>query len=63
MTAASTVVTFARGAQLLREADRPSHFPIHRNGPPGTFVIIGTTRISLPSPFIFRNGRVIAGAI
>jgi hypothetical protein len=43
------LITFAPGATLHREQDRPSHFPIHRNGPPGTFVVFDTLRISLPT--------------
>ena len=43
------VITFAPGARLYRERDRPSHFPIHRNGPAGTFVIVDTLRVSLPT--------------
>ena len=43
------VITFAVGARLYRERDRPSHFPIHRNGPPGTFVVFDTLRVSLPT--------------
>lgn len=42
-------ITFARGSRLQREQDRPSHLPIHRNGPPGTFVILPGVRISLPT--------------
>ena len=47
-------MTFAAGSQLQRETDRRSDLPIHRNGPPGTFVIIngpqgGARRISLPT--------------
>jgi hypothetical protein len=43
------LIEFAAGSTLERERDRPSHLPIHRNGPPGTFVSVGNTRISLPT--------------
>ena len=43
------VIIFAPGARLYRERDRPSHFPIHRNGPAGTFVVFDTLRVSLPT--------------
>ena len=46
------VITFAPGARLHRERDRPSHFPIHRNGPPGTFAVFDTLRVSLPTDLI-----------
>lgn len=46
---APLVVTFASGSSLQREQDRVSHFPIHRNGPPGTFVRLAGVRISLPT--------------
>jgi hypothetical protein len=42
-------ITFAPGSRLHREHDRPSDLPIHRNGPPGTFVILSGLRISLPT--------------
>jgi hypothetical protein len=45
-------VVFAVGATLFREADRRSDLPIYRNGPPGTFVIVERTRISLPTDSI-----------
>ena len=48
-TTAPLIVAFAAGSSLVREEDRPSHFPIYRNGPPGTFVQLGTIRISLPT--------------
>jgi hypothetical protein len=43
------MIVFAPGARLHRERDRPSHLPIYRNGPPGTFVVLDTLRISLPT--------------
>jgi len=43
------LIVFAPGARLLREAERTSHFRIHRNGPPGTFVLFDTLRVSLPT--------------
>lgn len=55
-------ITFAAGSRLQREQDRPSDLPIHRNGPPGTFVILPGLRISLPTDQIVdvdeHNGRV-----
>jgi hypothetical protein len=45
----SLLIEFVAGSTLERERDRPSHFPIHRNGPPGTFVRVGSTRVSLPT--------------
>ena len=42
-------ITFAAGSRLQREQDRLSDLPIHRNGPPGTFVILPGVRISLPT--------------
>lgn len=62
---APLVITFAPGSRLLLETDRPSHFPIHRNGPPGTFVILGDLKISLPTDQIVFSeqgeGRVRVG--
>ena len=59
------VVEFAAGSSLDREQDRPSQFPIHRNGPPGTFVRLGTLRISLPTDQIVladeRSGVAVVG--
>ena len=47
---APLVVEFASGSSLHREQDRVSHLPIHRNGPPGTFVrVAGGVRVSLPT--------------
>ena len=43
------LIVFAPGARIHRERDLPSHFPIHRNGPPGTFVLFETLRVSLPT--------------
>ena len=57
------VIRFAPGARLYRERDRPSHFPIHRNGPPGTFVVFGTLRVSLPTDqivFAEETGDAVA---
>jgi hypothetical protein len=46
----SAVIVFATGTKLLRERDRPSDFPILRNGPPGTFVVFPNHfRFSLPT--------------
>lgn len=43
-------IDFAAGTRLYRETDRPSQFPIHRNGPPGTFVVFPDgLRVSLPT--------------
>jgi len=59
------VIVFAPGARLLREAERPSHFPIHRNGPPGTFVLFDKLRVSLPTDQVVfaedLNGTVSVG--
>jgi len=59
------VVEFVAGSSLDREQDRPSDLPIHRNGPPGTFVRLGTLRISLPTDQIVRAdehaGAVVVG--
>jgi hypothetical protein len=52
---APLVVEFAAGSSLLRERDRRSDLPMHRNGPPGTFVRIGTTRVSLPTDQIVSS--------
>ena len=49
MLAIPLVIVFAPGARLHRERDLPSHFPIHRNGPPGTFVLFDRLRVSLPT--------------
>ena len=46
------VIHFAAGSSLEREQDRPSQLPIHRNGPPGTFVRLDGLRISLPTDLI-----------
>ena len=44
------LVEFAAGTFLYRERDRPSQFPIVRNGPPGTFVLFPDgLRVSLPT--------------
>jgi hypothetical protein len=59
---APLVVEFALGSSLVREHDRPSDLPIHRNGPPGTFVHIGTTRVSLPTDQIVSVGDVDGAA-
>jgi hypothetical protein len=42
-------ILFAPGARLYRERGRESHFPIHRNGPAGTFILFDTLRVSLPT--------------
>jgi len=42
-------IEFAWGTRLEQERDRRSDLPIVRNGPPGTFVILGDLRISLPT--------------
>jgi hypothetical protein len=43
------LIVFATGARLRRERDRASQLPIYRNGPPGTFVVFGALRVSLPT--------------
>ena len=62
---ALVIVAFASGSSLVREEDRPSHFPIYRNGPPGTFVQLGTLRVSLPTDQIVSmeetDGAVTVG--
>ena len=59
------VIEFTAGSSLEREQDRPSQLPIHRNGPPGTFVRLGALRISLPTDQIVRaderDGAVVVG--
>lgn len=60
------LIEFSRGTTLLRERDRRSDLPIHRNGPPGTFVLFpGSLRVSLPTDQIVladeRNGAVRVG--
>lgn len=59
------LIVFASGARLVREAERPSDLPIHRNGPPGTFVIFDTLRVSLPTDQVVLaenvNGTVTVG--
>ncbi len=49
-----TDIEFAWGTRVEQERDRPSDLPIIRNGPPGTFVILGERRISLPTDQILR---------
>lgn len=44
-----TLVEFARPSSLVRESDRPSHFRMVRNGPPGTFVLLQGMKVSLPT--------------
>ena len=63
-------IVFTRGTSIDREADRPSHFPIHRNGPPGTFVVFPHgVRVSLPTDQIVasddhdRRARVAFGGM
>jgi hypothetical protein len=49
-TLAALVLQFVAGSTLHRERDRPSQLPIHRNGPPGTFVLLKDgLRVSLPT--------------
>ena len=55
-------ILFAPGARLYRERDRESHFPIHRNGPAGTFILFDTLRVSLPTDQIVlaeENGGAV----
>src|SRR5262245_37726346 len=50
-------IEFARGTSIMREVDRPSQFPILRNGPPGTFVVFPDGfRVSLPTDQIVAFG-------
>jgi hypothetical protein len=62
---APLVIAFVPGSSLMREDDRRSDLPIHRNGPPGTFVHLGATRISLPTDQIVsvahRGGAAVVG--
>jgi hypothetical protein len=52
------LIRFAPGARLHREDERPSDLPIHRNGPPGTFVLIDKLRVSLPTDqIVFADDR------
>lgn len=47
---APLVVDFTRVSALHREQNLVSHFPIVRNGPPGTFVVFPNgLRVSLPT--------------
>ncbi len=60
-----TTVEFVAGTRLRREADRRSDLPMHRNGPPGTFVIFPDgLRVSLPTDQILaaddEGGAVVA---
>jgi hypothetical protein len=44
------LIEFRRPTSLERQADRPSDLPIHRNGPPGTFVVFPEgLHVSLPT--------------
>jgi len=43
------LIVFAPGSRLFREQDRPSDLPMHRSGPPGTFVLLPNLRVSLPT--------------
>jgi hypothetical protein len=60
---APLVVEFAAGSSLLHEPDRPSDLPIHHNGPPGTFVRIGTMRVSLPTDQIVSSDDGAGAAV
>ncbi len=58
------LIAFAPGARLHRERDRPSQLPMHRNGPPGTFIVFDTMRVSLPTDqivFIDDSAAVTVG--
>jgi hypothetical protein len=58
-----TLIEFARETRLHREQDRPSHFPIAGNGPPGTFVVFPDgLRVSLPTDQIVFAEDGHAGA-
>lgn len=59
---ASLVIEFASGSSLQREPDRVSQLPIHRNGPPGTFVrLAGRVRVSLPTDQIVATDETRGG--
>jgi hypothetical protein len=60
---APLVVAFAPGSSLHREQDRVSHLPIHRNGPPGTFVRVAGVRISLPTDQIVAVHETDSGVV
>ena len=60
---APLVIEFASGSVLEREQHRPSDLPIHRNGPPGTFVRIGGVRVSLPTDQIVAADQHDAGVV
>ena len=65
-TTVPLVIEFASRTRLHRERDRVSQLPIHRNGPPGTFVVFPDgLRVSLPTDQIVfaddRAGRVRVG--
>lgn len=50
-------IDFVHGTRLFHEADRPTQFPIYRNGPPGTFVLFADgLRVSLPTDQIVAAG-------
>jgi uncharacterized protein (DUF952 family) len=51
-------IEFARGTSIMREVERPSQFPILRNGPPGTFVVFPHgVRVSLPTDQIVASSE------
>jgi hypothetical protein len=57
------LIEFARETRLHLEQDRPSHFRIHRNGPPGTFVVFPDgLRVSLPTDQVVLTEDSAAGA-
>jgi hypothetical protein len=45
-------IDFTHGTSIAREVDRPSHFPIYRNGPPGTFVVFTGAPVDARDGFI-----------
>ena len=57
------VIEFAAGSTIERQAHRASDLPIHRNGPPGTFVRIGRVFVSLPTDQIVAAADGDSGAV
>ena len=50
MNSIPLLIAFVAGTSLHRERDLVQYLPIHRNGPPGTFVIFPDgLRVSLPT--------------
>jgi hypothetical protein len=57
------VVEFVEQTRVYRERDRPSYFPIIRNGPPGTFILFPDgLSVSLPTDQIVSAEDTDRGA-